>query len=103
MNRIWDLWETAYLSKIHVNDAIENYKESNFNRHTFYKWTMDMLREKRAFDPENYDKKTLDDAINKIFALFDKSMNGIVDLEEIALGCSFLCKGSIGDKSKILF
>ena len=43
------------------------------------------------------------DYINKIFSLFDKSENGIVDWEEIALGCSFLCSGALGDKVKILF
>ena len=63
---------------------------------------MDLLKDKEVID-EDYDKKTLDDSINKVFSLFDKNMNGIVALEDIALGCSCLCKGSIGDKVKILF
>ena len=61
-----------------------------------------MLQDKEVID-DDYDKKTLDDSINKVFSLFDKTMTGIVALEDIALGCSCLCKGSIGDKIKILF
>lgn len=29
--------------------------------------------------------------------------NGIVDIDEIALVCTFLCKGTIGDKLKVLY
>lgn len=103
MKNLSELRESTLLNKIYVTDALAVYKETNFNRHQFYKTTMDLLTTQTKIDFENHDKKTLDDAINKVFALFDKSMTGIVDLEEIVLGCSFLCKGSLGDKIDILF
>ena len=66
--------DATHLDKIHVFDAISAYEASNFNRHQFYKATMDLLLSKKVIDLEQYDKKTLDDAIHRIFSLFDKNM-----------------------------
>lgn len=43
----------------------------------------------------NYDKKTVDDAINKIFGLIDMRETGLIDKEEILLSMTFLCEGTV--------
>ena len=47
--------------------------------------------------------KSIDDTVNKIFRIFDRNQNGIVEIDEISVGCSLLCSGSIGDRVKVLF
>lgn len=47
--------------------------------------------------------KSIEDSIATIFRIFDYNQTGIVEVGDIAIGCSLLCKGSIGDRIKILF
>ena len=43
----------------------------------------------------NYDKKTVDDSINKIFGLIDMRETGLIEKEEILLSMTFLCEGTV--------
>ena len=59
----------------------------------------------KQVDPEESDeevrqteydiKKSLDEAQNKIFEIFDLNGNGIVDMEEVTVAVCMLCRGSI--------
>jgi len=63
---------------------------------------MNLLLKHEAIDKYSYDKKNVDDTINKLFSILDKNLDGIVDMDEI-IGLSLLCSGSVGDRVKVLF
>jgi Ca2+-binding EF-hand superfamily protein len=98
--------KTLNLSKINIYDAIEAFKASDscgfFNRHDFSEILLKMLKKFKAIDKYGYDKKNVDDTVNKLFSVLDKNVDGIVDMDEI-IGISFLCSGSVGDRVKWLF
>ena len=81
MNKIQMFRDATHLDKIHVFDAISAYEASNFNRHQFYKATMDLLLSKKVIDLEQYDKKMRWIASSNVFlsycsrsiTFFDKS------------------------------
>jgi Ca2+-binding EF-hand superfamily protein len=83
--------KTLFLHKINIYDTLSEFKAANssgfFNRHDFSDVILKLLIEKKAIDPYAYDKKNVDDTINKLFSILDKSMDGIVDMDEI-IGCT---------------
>jgi len=100
-----ELKETTNLGKIFVLDAVNFFKEKNktgFINRVDFKENMLCLLKKFALDVD-LNRTHFDDVIMKIFNLFDMNKNGIVNIDEVALACSVLCKGSVGDKAKILF
>lgn len=74
--------DTILMNKINVYDAVEAFQKSGsfgyFNRHNFSKVMMDLLLKHKIIDPYSYDKKNVDDTINKIYSIFDKNRDGIV-------------------------
>lgn len=76
--------KTLNLSKVNIYDAMEAFKESNscgfFNRHDFSEILLKMLVKFKAIDKYAYDKKNVDDTINKLFSVLDKNIDGIVDM-----------------------
>ena len=70
------------MNKINVYDAIDAFLESNkfgyYNRHDFSKIVIKLLIKYDVIDQYSYDKKNVDDTINKIFSIFNWNMDGIV-------------------------
>lgn len=98
--------KTLLLNKVNVYDAVAAFKEADscgfFNRHDFSNVIVKLLIHHKVIDPYHYDKKNVDDTVNKLFSILDKNVDGIVDMDEI-IACTFLCSGSIGDRIKVLF
>lgn len=116
IKKLYEYRDIISMYKINVYDAIDAFLESNkfgyYNRHDFSTIMIKLLIKYEVIDQYTYDKKNVDDTINKIFSIFNWNMDGIVgkliliiftDAQTIALGCTFLCSGSIGDRVKVLF
>lgn len=85
---------------------MDAFKDANscgfFNRHDFSDVIVKLLIDNKVMDAYTYDKKNVDDTINKLFGILDKNMDGIVDMDDI-IGITFVCSGSIGDRIRVLF
>ena len=85
--------------KIHVFEAIEEFKQYQdrgaLNRMEFKMVMNELIDREGERVPGEYDKKTSDDTLNRIFGLFDANKNGIVDMDELAMMCTVIFTGSL--------